>query len=116
MGIGYTPQMGSKEKNTPGPFSEKDTNVISSMPSVTVTAKNLSSAEKLAAGKKRKADGKAVIKNARKEKRAENKAGRKAGRVAKVDAKRKAAKESGNYKKEARLTRRQDRMQKRKNK
>tara|TARA_B100000497_G_C7500984_1_gene305859 strand:+ start:155 stop:505 length:351 start_codon:yes stop_codon:yes gene_type:complete len=116
MGIGYTPQMGSKEKNTEGPFSEKDTKVISSMPSVTVSANKLSSSQRLAAGKKRKADGKAVIKKARQDKRAENKAGRKAGRIAKVDAKRKAAKESGNYKKEARLTRRQDRMQKRKKK
>lgn len=112
----YAPKMGSKEKNTPGPFSEKDTKVISSMPNVTVVGKKLSSSERLEAGKKRKAAGKAVIKQARKDKRAENKSARKAGRIAKVDAKRKAAKESGNYKKEARLTRRQDRMQKRKKK
>ena len=55
---------------------------------VTVVEKALTPSEKLAAGKKRKADGKAVIKNARKEIRAERKSNRKARRVKRLENRR----------------------------
>ena len=105
--------MGSKEKNTPGNFSEYDTSNIASMPAVTVVGKTLSPGEKLAAGKKRKADGKEVIKNARKEMRAENQAARIGGRLDKTQRKSEAATKAGKLQKAKRLKARKQRLLKR---
>ena len=105
--------MGSKEKNTPGNFSEYDTNNISSMPAVTVVGKALSPGEKLAAGKKRKAEGKAVIKNARKEMKAANQSARIGGRLDKTQRKGEAATKAGKLQKAKRLQARKQRLLKR---
>ena len=112
-GPGFDMSVGSKEKNTAGNFSEYDTNNIASMPAVTVTGKALSPSEKLKAGKKRKADGKAVIKNARKEMKAERKSNRIEGRLAKTQRKGEAATKAGKLQKARRLQARKQRLLKR---
>lgn len=109
-GSGFGMSMGSKEKNTPGNFSEYDTNNIASMSAVTVVGKALSPGEKLTAGKKRKADGKAVIKNARKEIKAERKSNRKSARLAKTQRKGEAATQAGKLQKARRLQKRKQRL------
>ena len=77
---------------------------------VTIVEKALTPSEKLSAGKKRKAAGKAVIKNARKEIRAERKSNRKSARLAKTQRKGEAATQAGKLQKARRLQKRKQRL------
>lgn len=77
---------------------------------VNVVEKSLTPSEKLSAGKKRKAAGKAVIKNARKEIRAERKSNRKSARLAKTQRKGEAATQAGKLQKARRLQKRKQRL------
>ncbi len=70
------------------PEPKIDQSASINLDNVDVGAKSLTPSEKLAAGKKRKADGKAVIKNARKEIRSERKDKRKEARVGRLEKRR----------------------------